>query len=155
MCGDSATGNTNVTVGGLSSSLLNAKQEKIKERQDKLAKTLSKINVPRRKQPLRDAAALAAAVSAVMTSDDDLSSDSSVCSDLDSVGSGASYDVENELFTDATDSDFHDGLIGEDKKAYQKTHRRKKVFWLIQGRQQFLYYKDVNQTIGHHKNVKL
>ena len=127
MCGDSATGNTNVTVGGLSS-LLNAKKEKLKERQDKLAKTLSKINVPRRKQPLRDAAALAAAVSAVMTSDDDLSSDSSVCSDLDSVGSGASYDVHNDLFTDATDSDFHDGLTGEDKKTFQKTLRRKKTF---------------------------
>ena len=107
---------------------MDAKKEKIKEKQDKLAKTLSKINVPRRKQPLRDAAALAAAVSAVMTSDDDLSSDSSVCSDLDSEGSRASYDVHNDLFTDATDSDFHDGLIGEDKKAYQKTLRRKKVF---------------------------
>ena len=133
--------------------LLDSKKERVKEKREKLAKTLSRINVPRRKQPLRDAAAVAAA--AVMTSDDDLSSESSDCSDLDSAGSAASYDPDNDLYTDATDSDFHEGLIGEDRKTYQKTIRRKKCFWIKQGRQQFLYYKDVNHTIGHHKNAKL
>merc|ERR1712236_100136 len=39
-------------------------------------------------------------------------------------GMGYGYD----LFTDATDSDFHDGLTGEDKNTFKKTLRRKKRF---------------------------
>ena len=99
---------------------MDAKKEKIKEKQDKLAKRMSKINVPPRRQPPRDAALAAAVSVAAMSSEDECSSDSSVCSDDDSVGSGASYNIDNDLFTDATDSDFHDGLTGEDKKNISK-----------------------------------
>ena len=110
-----------VTLSALSRSLLEAKKEKIKEKQEKLAKSRSKVNVPPRRQPPRDAALVAAAVSvAAMSTEDECSSDSSVCSDDDSVGSGASYNIDNDLFTDATDSDFHDGLTGEDKKNISK-----------------------------------
>ena len=130
--------------------LLESKKERDKEKQEKLAKKLSRVNVPRRTQPPRNAAAVAAAVA--MMSDYDSSSGSS---DIDSAGSAASYDPDPDLYTDVTDSDFTEGLIGEDRRTYQKTIRRKKSFWIKQGRQQFLYYKDVNHTIGLHKNAKL
>ena len=98
-----------------------SKKERDKERLEKLAIKLSKVNVPRRTQPPRDAAAVAAAV---MSDYDSSSGDS----DLDSFGSAASYDPDHDLYTDVTDSDFHEGLIGEDRITYQKTIRRKKKF---------------------------
>ena len=64
-------------------------------------------------------------ISVAMMSDYDDSSDSS---DLDSAGSAASYDPDHDLYTDVTDSDFTEGLIGEDRRTYQKTIRRKKKF---------------------------
>ena len=117
------------TLSALSRSLLEAKKEKIKEKQDKLAKSRSKVNVPPRSQPPRDAALVAAAVSvADRSSEDECSSDSSVFSDSDSVGSGASYNIDNDLITDATDSDFHDGLTGEDRDTFKKHLGEKNVF---------------------------
>ena len=103
--------------------LLESKKERDKEKQEKLAKKLSRVNVPPRTQPLRNAAAVAPAVA--MMSDYDDSTDSS---DLDSAGSAASYDPDHDLYTDVTDSDFTEGLIGEDRRTYQKTIRRKKKF---------------------------
>ena len=56
---------------------------------------------------------------------------------------------------DFTDSDFQDGLTGMDKHTFNSKFKKKNVFWLNQGTQQFLYYKDVKQKINYHKNVKL
>merc|ERR1712215_410836 len=137
-----------VTQSGFAKMLLESKKERDKEKQEKLAKKLSKVNVPRRTQPPRNAAAVAAAV---MSDYDSSSGDS----DLDSFGSAASYDPDHELYTSVEDSDFTEGLVGEDRRTYRKIIRRKKCFWIKQGRQQFLYYKDVNHTIGLHKNAKL
>ena len=105
---------------------MEVKNERNRERKDKLNKKLSKVCVPPRSQPPRNAA-VAPAV-AVM-GDSDISSDSSEDSDLDSAGSQASYDPEQDLgCTDVTDSDFTDGLTGEDKITFQKQIRRKKRF---------------------------
>ena len=109
-----------VTESGFAKMLLESKKERDKEKQEKLAKKLSRVNVPRRTQPPRNAAAAVA-----MMSDYDSSSGSS---DIDSAGSAASYDPDPDLYTDVTDSDFTEGLIGEDRRTYQKTIRRKKKF---------------------------
>ena len=138
---------------------MGAKAEKTKNRQEKLAKVNSKIQVERRQQPKREAALTAAAVAAARSSEDEFSSDSEdLTSDSDcSVGSRASYDYEEDLqgFNYVTDSDFQDGLTGMDKQEFNAKHKKKKVFWINQGTQQFLYYKDVKQKINYHKNVKL
>ena len=145
MCGDSATENTNVaggrdcldentegengggrggTISRLKQSLIEGKNERNRERNDKLDKALSKFSVPPRSQPPRNSAV----VPAVDVMDDfDISSDESEDSDLDSVGSNASYDPTQDLRNN-TDSDWTDGLQGEDKISYHKTVRRKKRF---------------------------
>ena len=90
---------------------MEGKNERNRERKDKLNKALSKFSVPLRSQPPRNSAV----VPAVDVMDDsDISSDESEASDLDSVGSKASYDPEQDL-RDNTDSDWTDGLTGEDK----------------------------------------
>ena len=96
-----------------------SKKERDKERLEKLAKKISTVNLPRRIQPKRNAAAIAAAVISDYDSSD---------SDLDSRGSAASYDPEPELYYNVTDSDFYEGLVEEDKKTYRKVIRRKKMF---------------------------
>ena len=102
---------------------MDAKTEKIKQKQDKLAKVRSKVHVQPRHQPPREAALVAAAVAAAArSSEDEFSSDSDdLTSDSDcSVGSRASYDFEDDLITDFTDSDFQDGLTGMDKHTFKK-----------------------------------
>ena len=103
---------------------MEAKAEKTRHAQEKLAKVNSKIQVERRQQPQREAALTAAAVAAARSSEDEFShSDSEdLTSDSDcSVGSRASYDFEEDLmgFNDFTDSDFQDGLTGMDKHAFK------------------------------------
>ena len=69
-------------------SLLDAKTEKTKHKQEKIAKVRSRVHVQRRQQPPREAALVAAAVAAARSSEDefshsdseDLTSDSD-CSD--------------------------------------------------------------------------
>merc|ERR1712121_323660 len=112
------------TLSRLSKSLIEGKIEKNRKRNDKLNKALSKLSVPLRSQPPRNSAV----VPAVDVMDDsDISSDESEDSDLDSAGSNASYDPAQDLKNN-TDSDWTDGLTGEDKVSYQKTIRRKKKF---------------------------
>ena len=109
---------------------MDAKDEKIKQKQDKLAKIRSKVHVQPRHQPPREAALVAAAVAAAArSSEDEFSSDSSDYSDSDcSTGSRATYDFEDDLITDVTDSDFQDGLTGMDKHTFKKHLGEKNVF---------------------------
>ena len=104
---------------------MRAKNERDKERQERLAIKLSTVNLPRRIQPKRNAAvdAAAAVFAAAVISDQD-SSDS----DLDSRGSAASYDPGPEFYYNVDDSDFHEGLVDEDRATYRKIIRRKKMF---------------------------
>ena len=122
-----------VTHTKLNNSLLGAKAEKTKHRQEKLAKVKSKIQVERRQQPQREAALTAAAAAAARASEDEFSySDSegftsdSDCSD----GSRASYDYEKDLraWTYLTDTDFMEGLSGVDKQEFNEKHKAKKRF---------------------------
>ena len=79
---------------------MEAKAEKTKHAQEKLAKVKSKIQVEPRKQPQREAALTAAAVAAARSSEDEFyhSDSEGFASDSDcSDGSRASYDYENDL----------------------------------------------------------
>ena len=100
---------------------MEAKAEKTKHAQEKLAKVKSKIQIERRQQPQREAALTAVAVAAARSSEDEFchSDSEGFASDSDcSDGSRASYDYEKDLRACAsylTDTDFQDGLSGVDK----------------------------------------
>ena len=138
--------------------MLEVKAEKAKIAQDKLARVKEKISVTPRKQPHREAAAADADEESegklVHSDSEDFQSESDI-----SIGSSESYDYDKEfksMMPYCTDSEFQDGLSGVDKEEFNEKHKTKKnLFWLNQGTHKFLYYKDINQMIGIHKNVKL